>query len=85
MKLTLVAFLLLGAAHSSRIGRQATAESCPLIYAKDSKECIGKISECWSPNQLDVDCEDGAGFCCFDGCVNVCGTPKVCKTIYETR
>ncbi len=36
-----------------------------------------------SPGQYDVDCGNGSEVCCFDGCVNRCGRPKVCKTIYK--
>ena len=32
-----------------------------------------------------MDCDGGNKICCFNGCVTTCGTPKVCKTIYETK
>jgi hypothetical protein len=78
---------LFGSYNGAQVGRPSTG--CPLIHAKDAGQCDGTISECWSPGQLDVDCEgsdgDGLGLCCFDGCVNVCSVPKVCETVYETR
>lgn len=34
--------------------------------------CItGRVSDCWSVGQPDVDCLNNA-LCCFDGCANVC-------------
>jgi hypothetical protein len=58
---------------------------CPLIHAKSAEECSGRVSDCWSPNTFDVDCNNGADLCCFDGCVNVCDAPKECETVYKTR
>ncbi len=52
-------------------------DSCPLVHLKNQSECIGKTSECWAPNQYDVDCANGAGLCCFDGCANTCYKEKV--------
>ena len=78
----LISVVLLHSCNAARYARQS--ENCPLIHAKDPSACAGSISECWSPGQYDVDCENGAGLCCFNGCVNVCGVPKVCKTVYET-
>lgn len=79
----LISVALLHSCNAARYTRQT--ENCPLIHAKDPSACVGAISECWSPGQLDVDCQNGAGVCCFNGCVNVCGVPKVCKTVHETR
>ena len=31
----------------------------------------GRVSDCWSVGQPDVDCLNNA-LCCFDGCANVC-------------
>jgi hypothetical protein len=71
---------------SSIVSRsQRSTENCQIIHAKPEKDCFGAISECWSPGQFDLDCSSGQEVCCFDGCVNTCGKPKICKTIYETR
>jgi len=34
-------------------------------------QCEGRVSNCWSVGQPDVDCRNNA-LCCFDGCANVC-------------
>lgn len=68
----------------TRTARSAEG-NCPVILAKPISECQGVISECWSPGQFDVDCDEGATVCCFNGCVNVCGEPKVCKTVYQMK
>jgi hypothetical protein len=61
-------------------------DSCPLVHLKNQSECIGKSSECWAPNQYDVDCANGAGLCCFDGCANTCYKEKVnlCWLVFKT-
>ena len=41
---------------------------CP--HFQESKYCI-PAHECWSPGVPDEDCPHN-GFCCFDGCNNVC-------------
>ena len=61
-------------------------QPCTVIFAKPADQCVGKISECWSPGQFDVDCDNGQTVCCFDGCVNVCSGPaKTCRTEYQLK
>ena len=63
---------------------RSTPEFCPVIHAKAAEECAGKVSECWSPGLMDLDCDNGASPCCFDGCVNVCSDgPLKCRTEYK--
>ena len=38
--------------------------------------------DCWSPGVLDVDCDNGAGLCCFNGCYNRC-VPNCIDEPYE--
>jgi len=47
--------------------------SCPSSPAGllPLSQCEGRVSNCWSVGQPDVDCRDNA-LCCFDGCANVC-------------
>merc|ERR1719334_2411952 len=45
--------------------------SCPAAANQSPAQCSGKVSDCWSVGQPDVDCIDNA-LCCFDGCANVC-------------
>ena len=84
--ITLAVLILSGHDASSSLVRSArSTEHCPVILAKPDEECSSLESKCWSPNQFDVDCENGAEVCCFNGCVNVCGRPQVCQTVYQTR
>ena len=65
---------------------RSTPEFCPVIHAKGAEECAGKVSECWSPGLMDLDCDNGASPCCFDGCVNVCSDgPLKCRTEYKQK
>ena len=54
-------------------GPQTQAQtSCPAVSAiPPVSQCQGRVSNCWSVGQTDVDCIDNA-LCCFDGCANVC-------------
>ena len=79
MTLYLWVVFLVGVVHANLDPEGA----CPLIHAKPESECVGTYSECWSPNSYDVDCENGAQVCCFDGCANVCGKPPVCRIVPE--
>merc|ERR1712072_1598782 len=46
--------------------------SCPAVTSVPPvSQCSGRVSDCWSVGQLDVDCLNNA-LCCFDGCANVC-------------
>merc|ERR1712154_250761 len=46
--------------------------SCPAVTSVPPvSQCSGRVSDCWSVGQPDVDCLDNA-LCCFDGCANVC-------------
>ena len=74
-----------GVCHATSIAKREAETTCPLIHRRPAQECVGLISECWSPGQYDLDCSNGAEICCFDGCINVCGSKKVCKTIYESK
>ena len=78
---------LAGSVQSTSLTRAARSaeENCPVIFAKSASECQGAISECWSPGQYDVDCDNGATVCCYNGCSNVCGPPKVCETVYQMK
>merc|ERR1712110_198108 len=46
--------------------------SCPAVSSVPPvSQCSGRVSDCWSVGQPDVDCLNNA-LCCFDGCANVC-------------
>merc|ERR1711862_90995 len=46
--------------------------SCPAVTSVPPvSQCSGRVSDCWSVGQPDVDCLNNA-LCCFDGCANVC-------------
>jgi len=46
--------------------------SCPAIAGvPPAEQCTGRLSNCWSVGQADVDCLNN-DLCCFDGCANVC-------------
>jgi hypothetical protein len=46
--------------------------SCPVVsQVPPVEQCAGRLSNCWSVGQPDVDCLNDA-LCCFDGCANVC-------------
>ena len=54
--------------------RLSNEPSCPNIAPLPRSQCAGRTSVCWSPGVRDTDCP-GHGLCCYDGCVNICGTP----------
>jgi len=46
--------------------------SCPAVSTViPVSQCSGRVSNCWSVGQPDVDCLNN-DLCCFDGCANVC-------------
>jgi len=57
------------------LGNNANANnqgSCPAVNGvPPAEQCTGRLSNCWSVGQADVDCLNDA-LCCFDGCANVC-------------
>jgi hypothetical protein len=78
--------LCAGYVSSTSLSRSSRSSgNCPVIVARSEDQCRGSVSECWAPGQYDVDCDNFADVCCFDGCANVCGSPKVCKTIIQTK
>ena len=44
---------------------------CDWPLTNESPCITGRVSDCWSVGQPDVDCLNNA-LCCFDGCANVC-------------
>ena len=51
---------------------QKQVGSCPAVgQVPPVSQCGGRLSNCWSVGQPDVDCIENA-LCCFDGCANVC-------------
>lgn len=45
---------------------------CPVIAQKSEEECRGSLMVCWNQNKLDQDCDNGRGYCCFNGCGTEC-------------
>ena len=80
----MVLLFFFGLGHATSIAKRETGQ-CPVIHQKPKSECQGRVSECWLPGTFDMDCSNGAELCCFDGCVTMCGPPKVCKTVYEPK
>lgn len=48
----------------------AGAGSCP-APSLSGDQCVGAVSNCWSPGFTDTDCPNN-GLCCFDGCADTC-------------
>jgi len=52
-------------------GGEGDVGECPAASPGSEEECIGTVSNCWSPGQRDTDCPSN-GLCCFDGCADTC-------------